>query len=369
MQNNVQVARVIHITVPNRRMGGMVAEQPLPEKYQSVKSFVTSVFPGKIIEFFSNQNLPLFAGTPLRLPPSSLFFQMARSAFTNHYAFGIRPEVLLYLMTSVVAQTIRLHPEFCRHLFTNSMEKTAIHVCHDSLAKGNPNNPWHEVLGLFEEELQKHIPSDITQCFLPTLSTFTDAARLASLVTFMETVSPYYDCHTHTRCGIPRVVLFGQSADYCLLVDIAEKLRGIFEQHLSLYFEYVISILQKIAHAAGTGEMDNDFWKSMYAFQSMSGVDYHTGWLSSFLWYVQKFDSRSGRGTLVVKDHRLLDCWHTPNWFGISAGSEPSHVSAAPFLWHYHKQELPMRFIGGIMGGEVREEALTPTLEYGIVGR
>lgn len=52
---------------------------------------------------------------------------------------------------------------------------------------------------------------------------------------------------------------------------------------------------------------------------------------------------------------------------GIDGSSEPSHVSCVPFTWHYFALSIPMYFIGGVLGVDVAEGALTPGLGYGVL--
>jgi hypothetical protein len=53
-------------------------------------------------------------------------------------------------------------------------------------------------------------------------------SNVASLVAFMDAASPYYDCHVMSLGGIPRVVLFGEAADYRRLLTAARELARLF---------------------------------------------------------------------------------------------------------------------------------------------
>jgi len=202
---------------------------------------------------------------------------------------------------------------------------------------------------------------------LPTFTTADNEAQVASLVSFMDAAAPYYDYHVHTRCGIPRVVLFGEAADYRQLVVAATELSKIFQKHLGQYFLHLIPVLEKIADTAQGGEIDKKFWSSIYKQFDWSGGDYFSGWISTFLWYVHKEDRQSGKNPLLVKEEKFIDWKRVEDREGLDSGSEPTHVSRVPFTWHYFGKPLPMHFVGGILGIEVAEEALTPVLSYGVL--
>ena len=72
------------------------------------------------------------------------------------------------------------------------------------------------------------------------------------------------------------------------------------------------------------------------------------------------------RGQLVVKADKYAD-WRGIGYGGLHSGSEPSHVSIVPFTWHYFEEAYKMHFIGGILGVDVEEGALTPVLSYGVL--
>lgn len=360
------VAQTITIDLDNR--GRPVTEEAAPTDRLKVEAFLQSAFPGQAIEHVGRTDMVKVGNKYDRTPaPSSLFFQTVYRAFADHHALGLRPEVLMYLINAVIAETVRRHPEDYRNLFTSQTEKIDIHVIHDDLRAGNPDSPWDEAISLFDQALRPHVPSRVMNQMLPELTTSNNEASVASLVAFMDAASPYYDYHTHTRCGIPRVVLFGEAIDYRRLVTAATELAKSFQKHLAVYFAHLIPVLDKIAKTAEGGEVDKNFWSSIYKQYRGSGADTFSGWLSAFLWYVHKEDYRTKKNPLEVKDAKLADWTKIDQYSGLNSGSEPTHVSRVPFTWHYFGEKLPMHFVGGILGIEVADGALTPALSYGVL--
>ena len=359
------IARTISPVLVDR--GRNIVEAPAPSESIKVADFVGIVFPEQRIEHLGRSAM-------MKIDPylgvrasSSLFFQSVHRAYADHHALGLRPEVLMYLINAVVAETVRRNPDDYRDLFTTQADKVDIHVIHDGLVKGDPNSPWDEAIGMFDQALRPHVPSRIMSQMLPEFTTVGNESEMASLIAFMDAASPYYDYHTHTRCGIPRIVLFGEASDYRKLVVAATGLAEHFKKHLAVYFANLLPVLETIAKTAETGQIDNEFWGQLYKQFRMSGSDRFSGWISSFLWYVHKQDRSTNTNPLVVKDPKLAN-WQTIGGYdGLDSGSEPSHVSRVPFTWHYFSEVLPMHFIGGVLGIEVVEGALTPALSYGVL--
>jgi hypothetical protein len=359
------VARTIDVDL--RDDDGPIAEViPAPLGIRTA-SFVTQLFPGNRIEHLGRPEMwRLGFGGP---GPSSLFFQTVHAAYAGHHALGLRPDVLMYLITSVVAETVRRHPNDYRELFTTQAAKARIEIRHDALEPGNSDSPWDEAIELFDQALRPHVPTRIMSQLLPELTTAGREAQLASLIAFMDAASPYYDYSCMTLCGIPRIVLFGDVADYRRLVAAATELAELFRRHLARYFEHLLPVLQAICRTAETGQVDADFWSRIYKHSHGSGSDHFSGWTSAFLWYVHHKDWSARTSPLVEKGEDKADWRRLERYHGLESGHEPTHVSSVPFTWHYRRKELPMRFIGGILGIEVAEQALTPVLSYGVLRR
>lgn len=344
-----------------------IAERPAPVEHTAVSAFVEQVFPGQPIEHLSRTemiNMYKFMG---RLTPSSLFFQTVHQAYSGHHALGLRPEVLMYLINSVVAETVRRHSPDYRHLFTSEPEKRDVHVRHGGLEPSDSGSPLDEAIQKFEDALRPYIPSRIIRQMLPEFSTANQESRLASLIAFMDAASPYYDYHIHTLCGIPRIVLFGVPADYRRLVIAATELARVFHKHLEDYFANLLPVLETIARTAETSRVDVEFWGQLYKHFHGSGTSRFGGWISAFLWYVHEQGWQNRTNRLIVKDQMLANWRAIGAGEGVETGSTPCHVASVPFTWYCLKKAWRMHFIAGILGVDIAEGALTPVLSYGVL--
>ncbi|KKP67337.1 MAG: hypothetical protein UR66_C0004G0085 [Candidatus Moranbacteria bacterium GW2011_GWE1_35_17] len=345
---------------------------PLSEEMKPTAEYLATVMPGAKIEYLGRPNFCYPWGVYY---PTSLFFLSVHQCFKDHCPLALRPEVLMYLIVNEVATTVNLHPEHYRHLFSTSNEKVRIDIRNDALRKGNPNSPWHQVLEQFDIKLRDHVPSNLMPNFLPLFSTSTSETNATTMVAFMSTVRKFYDFHTKTMCGLPRVRLLGEAADYSKLCESAERLSSSFQDHLGSYFNSLLPVLRKIEQQASGEPLDTQFWSSLYKFNSESGTDLFNGWIAAFVNYVQTAPQEAygnrpaDAGTIHPKHETLYDWEKEPNFrnYGIAVGSIPTQISVAPFIWHYFEEELPMQFVGGVLGVDNVDGYATPSLSYAVV--
>ena len=377
-----QMCRVVKPQIPardyhGRREVGFVQTVPAFDCKSSMEAMVGAVLPGHTIEHLGRGTIALRRSGPT-FQATSLFFQAVHQCFEAHHPLVLRPEVLMHLIVHEVATTVNRYTDEFRHLFTGSAQKERIDVRHDGLVHRDPNSPWDEAIRSFEPELQKVVPAGIMEHMLPGFSTETPITRAASLVAFMDAAQKFYDYHTHTMCGIPEIRLLGTPEDYRRIMVAAQQLSERFESRLGTYFHHLLPVLHTLYQQANGAPVDEHFWSSIYKFKSSSGTDRFNGWLSAFVNYVQQPEIAGGRyqkaqtGGLVEKSENAYE-WDqiAEKAFGmpgIDLGSVPSHISTAPFTWHYlGVREFPMLFVGGVLNVEVVDGALMPGLSYAVL--
>lgn len=306
---------------------------------------------------FSN---PFFVGT-------SLLAQTVHNCFDKHHPLSLAPEVIWHTVATAVAETVKRDPETYRHLFTYEAEGTAIvKVRDDSLQYGSAENDWARCIGLFREALGEHVPSGTLEKMLPQFSTTTPVSEAATLTAFMEAASPFYDYKVYTMCGIPAVRLEGTPADWKKVLTTSAALSEVMPA-LKGYWDNLLPVLTNLTLAAD-GKVDLDFWRSMYKINSQSGSENVNGWFVNLFAYIH--DPSDGSLRLKTEeefDHRnLVAGWgEGPE---IKRSSFPSQVSAAPFVWEYMGlREIPMQFLGGVLGVEYDEGFLSPQMGYAVV--
>jgi len=320
---------------------------------------------GEKLEYLSSPEMVnLWTDRYDQVQGSSLFFQTVHHAFAKHYPLALSPDVLMYLVANEVATAVKLNPEEYRSLFTTSPEKRLIRVQDDALRMGKPSQ-WDKALSQFYPAMKGCVPSDIMEKVLPPFSTHTETSQIASLMTFLDMASPYFEYRVLTCCGIPKIRLLGKPEDYQMLYDACLALSVIFQKDLGDYFKHLLPVVDKIAKQTAGEPIDNAFWSSIYKHLSGSGTDDMTGWLTAFVNYISADDH------IRAKD---MECYNWKKHFGnesffgtgIPLAYIPAHVNRTPFVWEYFYSDYQMEFLSGVLSVENVEGYLAPRLGFGI---
>nr|WP_223241601.1 DUF4419 domain-containing protein [Streptomyces sp. CBMA123] len=273
-------------------------------------------------------------------PTWSLLLRAAHIAFAEHLPLSLSPDVLWYAVVHEVAVHVRLNAEKYEGLFSATPgEKRTIQVRDDSLLDADPD--WARSIRLVREPLAKEIGPELVELFQPSFSTTTPDDVSSVLVALMDVVSPYYEFRWISMCGIPRIRLEGTAEDWALLARRAGELAEWFEP-LGPWFAGLRPVLAEIAATAAGGPVDEGFWRSLYKWESESGGDFVSGWITAFFAHTLTEAGPEPRTSFQWRDGRVR---FTENAF-------PSHVSKVPFVWERLGVERSMAFVGGVLGIE-----------------
>lgn len=296
---------------------------------------------------------------PGKIVTVSQFVQAAHQAFGEHVPLSLNPDVIWYTIVHEMAVLVKSDPRKYAHLFTGSPdEQKLIEVRDDSLIYGG-NNDWLRSINLVRQPLRENMADFSIQLFLPTFSTSTPESETAVLVTFMDVVSKYYKFQWTTRCGIPSIRLEGDASDWTKLVAQTYSLSEVFTD-LKPYFKDLLPVLQEIARTAQNGNVDGEFWGSLYKYNSESGGDSVTGWITAFFAYIQTPEGFKLKRKFDWRDE-IRHGWGS----GIATNHFSSHVSKVPFIWDYFGTKIPMAFAAGIFGVDY-DGYLSPRLGFGV---
>ena len=201
---------------------------------------------------------------------------------------------------------------------------------------------------------------------VPGYSTWTPAARVAALITFMDAAQPYYRYRVVSSCGIPRVRLLGTPNDWVKLLVAARLLAEQFDAHLSGYFRQLLPVLLTLAEQAEPSTpVDGEFWAAIYERTSRSGSDCLTGWITAFVHYLKVPTT----GELIERapGSEEWSRYPTDQVTGIPHDHLPAHVSSAPFQWKDRARTHSMRLAGGVLGVDNDAGYVSPVLSYAVL--
>ncbi|MCX4734284.1 DUF4419 domain-containing protein [Streptomyces sp. NBC_01363] len=281
-------------------------------------------------------------------PASSLLLRAIHLCFTAHLPLSLSPDLFWYAVVHEAAVHIRLNPRTYEGLFTTTPGQQQVIAVRDDLAALD----WERSVNLVQQPLRARIGDDVADLFQPTFSTTTSGDATAALVALMDVVSPYYRFQWFSLCGIPRIRLEGSDRDWRLLAARVRELEGWFEG-LRPWFEALHPVLDAIGATASGWGADQDFWRSLYKWESASGGDRVTGWITAFF------------------AHRYTDDGPVPRKsFGAGTTAEeefPSHLSRVPFRWETPAGVFRMAFLGGVLGITRDGEWIRPQLGHAVV--
>ncbi|MFJ9446367.1 DUF4419 domain-containing protein [Kitasatospora sp. NPDC101235] len=294
-------------------------------------------------------------------PTFSLLLRAAHAAFAEHLPLSLSPDVLWYAVVYEVAVHVRMYPPRYRALFGAAGEGRApIVVRDDSLAgpSADRSEPdWSRSVRLVREPLAAAVGAELVDLFRPDFSTTTPDDASSALVALMDVVSPYYDFRWETRCGIPRVRLEGTVGDWARLAAGVGALARRFGW-LAPWFAQLRPVVDEIAATAAGGPVDEEFWRSLFKWRSMSGGPRVTGWLTAFLAHTQTPDGPRLRRSFDWREAAGRE-YHQE---AFEVNDFPSHLSRVPFVWEVLGREVPMVLVGGVLGVERDGEYLRPRL-------
>lgn len=212
------------------------------------------------------------------------FFNGMYQAYADHRPFVLSPDIIWLLISQGFAQHINANQETMRHYFADFSGKLSLIVSADK----KPDDPalaWEGIFSKFTGQIQKYAGNNLTELLTCNFSTTTPVEKIASEITIMETVKPYFEfIIIRVVCGIPEITLEGTPEDWEKVLDKAQKLKG-YE------LEWWISELEPLLNEfvkASKGEVNKEFWRNMFKCHSQEkyGVpDTIDGWIVKFFPY------------------------------------------------------------------------------------
>ena len=184
------------------------------------------------------------------------------------YGIVIKPDFVWYTILSEISYLVNESPDIFRKFFTYQKEgKIVLAASNSSLI----DMPAHQLLDMVLELL----PADIQrQDIIPNFTTSDDDSRLAFALSFLETVSSYYE-YTWYGCNYNKIKILGEISDYKLMLDSLDRFNRITP--LQNYITQAKNAVQDII----THWNDDMFWKTILWTEVGYGGDIVDGWFKN----------------------------------------------------------------------------------------
>jgi HEAT repeat protein len=320
------------------------------------------------MSLYKKQEEPSFSpiGSSEYATDMNRFLFAVHLSFAEHRPLTLSPDMFWLLIVQGFAIHINQNPEKYRDLLVKHKNKETIRIRRDEFIKGDPDNAWDEVLPEFTEKMEKYTRGDINNLIVQKFSTTSVNDTLAYRIVLMDALSNYFNYDVATLCGIPEIKLEGTPEDWKKIIDKADELA---KYDMNWWIVEIIPYLKKI-HESSQGNVDRDFWQSIYKVRSESGGDTVSGWVIKFFPYLLR---PGGQGVKYCRNphisKNLNKIGHNAPKFNLF----PSGLAKASFNWIIGPTpELtvtyPMEFFAGFLGvkQDSKTKALKPVISWGI---
>ena len=285
---------------------------------------------------------------------SGLFWRSMLAAYNDHHPVALRPEVLWQIIMNQVGIYVRQNADECASYFTRTpSQQQSLNIAREH------GESWEDTLLKMRPEFERHIEKSVLEAFLPKFTTSSAESEVATLLTFMDTVSMWYAYGVMPTCGFPKILLSGEPRDWVKLSEAVNGLSGMFAG-LRYYFADLVDVLHDIITAVKTQHVNPEFWGSMFRYHSFSQIPAVDGWLSALIAYRVKIVNK--RVEFVLRGDFN---WRTQ----FARGSKlefreiPQGINFASVSFKEPAQGEDLLLMTGVLGSEF-DSYLTPRLGF-----
>lgn len=281
-------------------------------------------------------------------------------SFAHHRPITISPDMIWLMILQGLSKHIHYNSESIKSKIYNLYDVSEIIVRRDDFIKGSINNKWNEVFPVFTEEISKKTKTDIHKLFLNKFTTTSENTEITYSITMMEAVEDYFDYGMFTLCGIPYIVLEGTPEDWKWIKDNLSELK---KYELNFWIEGLQPVIDKI-YETSKGNIDTEFWKSIYKWNQESGGNRVTGWIIKFFPYLVTYEDKKIVNPYLKDDILFIEDKERFQ-YGLTGDVFTSGVNTCDFRWKYFKKEFDMNFNAGFIGiSQDEDKVLRPEINW-----
>lgn len=263
------------------------------------------------------------------------FIETLHLSFAEHRPITISPDMIWLLIVQGFANHVDVNSDSLRGQFVHHEGKVKITIRRDTFRKG-VQNPWENTFPEFCDSISKYVGNDLNDLIVSKFTTTLFAETAAFQVSLMDAMDNYFKYEVLTICGIPEITLTGKPEDWKLILSKVEQFR---QYELDWWVDELTPVLEQFVDAS-KGEVDAEFWQSIYKRENQSGGPHVTGWILKFFPYVFDYQNQ------LVRNTKMNGSW------GLTIPSFTSGYSKVDFIWDYRitGDKFDMEFIAGFVG-------------------
>ena len=265
-----------------------------PEKeprYDFPKTSVKDILPKDTLGHSFNENQSL-AFLDKNVPLLNGFY----TAHINHYPIRIKPDDIWLLIVQAFSHHVNANSEELRNYFVDFSGKKELIVKSGLVSIQQITKKDLENFSIqINEQMKNYLGEEILDLLTPNFTTTTYDSTIVSKISIMGAFKKYFDYKMMLLgCGIPYIILEGESEDYKKIKDKARKLS---KYDFDWYINRIIPHIQKMIEAK-EGKIDVEYFKNIIQKKEVtetryrpSGgpygviVDHISGWFLHFFAY------------------------------------------------------------------------------------
>ena len=196
------------------------------------------------------------------------------TAYTNHYPIRIKPDDIWLLIAQAFSYHVNSNFEELKKYFVNFEGKKDIIIEYKNLNNINQidKNILEDFSEKINEKLENYLSKEIIDILTPDFTTTTHDSKIICKITIMGIFKKYFNYKMKMAiCGIPYIILEGNSDDY---KKIKSKAENLSKYEFDWYIKRIIPIIEKMIQAK-EGNIDIDFFKNIVQKKEITEDEIH----------------------------------------------------------------------------------------------
>lgn len=188
-----------------------------------------------------------------------VLFQMLLRAWCQHRPVVLTPDAIWMVISQGFSYYVNQNPEKMRRLLIDHEGKKDLDVWTNVDPFSEQAN-WAGIISNWTSQIDKYSSKGLASTLVADFSTTGVNERIASEVTLMDAVKPYFDYNLfYIVCGIPSITLTGTPQDWQKVLD---KTLALKEFGMGWWVSDLEPILKQFIKAS-EGSPDLSFWKDI----------------------------------------------------------------------------------------------------------
>ena len=187
-----------------------------------------------------------------------VIFQMLLKAWCQHRPVVLTPDAIWLIICQQFSHIVNEDPDHYRGMLVSHQGKKELQVKSNDLFSEQAD--WEGLISGFTAEIDKYTNNGLATTLVADFSTTGTDERIASEVTLMDVVKPYFDYTAiYAVCGIPSITLTGTPDDWRKVLAKTQALEAF---GMGWWTSDLVPILEEFVKAA-EGRPDYWFWKDI----------------------------------------------------------------------------------------------------------